>query len=209
MERYLKIAKVNLKFNLIPHIIIGIFLCILSPFIIGVKNLDSFSTAKVLDMYISLLGIVLLTPIFLPEQDKNINDLIKSKKENLIVNYSVRLLELIIFLVIIIFLFLIYLKIENCTFDFFKYFYGTISNCIFIGGLGILVYSILDNITVGYMVPILYYILCYGASKRYLGKFYLFSMMQGNIVDKKYLLVSGVIMILFGVIYRSKYKRCG
>ncbi|MEG1132107.1 MAG: hypothetical protein RSD77_07305, partial [Romboutsia sp.] len=57
---------------------------------------------------------------------------------------------------------------------------------------------------VGYMVPILYYMLCYGGGRKYLGQFYLFSMMQGNYIDKKYLLIAGIAMIIAGIFYRSK-----
>lgn len=204
MERYLKIAKVNLKFNLCPHIISAISLCLISPLIMGLKNLDSINTAKILEIYISLLGIILLVPLFMPEQDKDIRDLIKSKKESIVMNYLIRIAEALLFLVIMVLVFLAYLKIGNCTFDFAQYFYGTISTCIFLGGLGVLVYSIVDNIAVGYMVPILYYILCQGSGEKYLGKFYLFSMMQGNYIDKKYLLIAGIVMIVIGIFYRSK-----
>lgn len=204
MEKYLKIAKVNLKFNLLPHIIAAICLCLISPLIMGVKNLDSINTAKVLDVYISLLGIILLIPIFIPDQDRDIRDLIRSKKESIAVNYLIRITEAVVFLILIVFSFLLYLKIGNCIFDFSKYFYGAVSTCVFLGGLGIFAYSIVDNIAVGYMIPILYYILCYGAGKKYLGKFYLFSMLQGNTMDKKYLLISGILMIVVGIFYRSK-----
>ena len=204
MERYLKIAKVNLKFNLFPHIIAGIGLCLISPLIMGVKNLDSLNTAKILDLYISLIGIIVLVPLFMPDQDKDIRDLIKSEKESIAMNYLIRITEAVVFLLIIVLVFLVYLKSGNCTFDFVQYFYGTISTCIFLGGLGILVYSIVDNIAVGYMVPTLYYILCYCGGKKDLGKFYLFSMMQGNILDKKYLLIAGILMITAGIFYRCK-----
>lgn len=204
MEKYLKIAKVNLRFNLLPHIIAAFCLCLISPLIIGVKNLDSLNTAKVLDVYISLLGIILLIHIFIPDQDRDISDLIRSKKESIAVNYLIRITEAVLFLILIVFSFLLYLKIGKCIFDFGKYFYATISTCIFLGGLGILAYSIVDNIAVGYMIPILYYILCYGAGKKYLGKFYLFSMLQGNTMDKKYLLIAGILMIVVGIFYRSK-----
>lgn len=204
MERYLKIAKVNLKFNLFPHMIVVICLCLVTPLIMGVKNLDSVNTAKILDVYISLLGIIVLVPIFMPEEDEDIKDLIKSKKESIAINYLIRITQAIMFLIIMVLGFLAYLKSGNCTFDFLPYFYGTMSTCIFLGGLGILLYSIVDNIAVGYMVPILYYILCYGSGKKYLGKLYLFSMMKGDILDKKYLLIAGALMIIVGVVYRSK-----
>ncbi|MGL5354388.1 MAG: hypothetical protein ACRDA5_13890 [Clostridium sp.] len=204
MERYLKIAKVNLKFNLIPHIIAAIGFCLISPLIMGVRNLDSLNTAKILEFYISLIGIILLVPIFIADQDKDIYDLIKSKKEPIAVNYVIRILESVIFLLIIVCGFLLYLKSGNCIFDFWQYFYSTMSTCIFLGGVGILVYSVVDNLAVGYMMPVLYYILCYGGGSKYLGKFYLFSLMEGNIYEKRYLLITGILMIIAGLFYKSK-----
>lgn len=203
MERYLKIAKVNWKFNLFPHVIVAFMICLISPLIMGVENLDYLQTAKILDVYISLLGLILLVPLFIPDEDENILDLVKSKKESMAVIHIIRLLESILFLTIFILGFLFYLKTKSCNFPFTEYFYGTMANCIFIGGLGILIYSIFNNLAVAYMVPMLYYIMCYGAGKKYLGKLYLFSMMRGNIEDKKYLLISGIAMITVGIMLRN------
>lgn len=206
MERYLKIAKINFKFNLLPHILVGIALCIMAPFLMGVKNLDAPNTAKILDVYLSLLGIILLVPLFLPDQDKDIRDVIESKSTSMTVNHLIRLGIEIVALVLIISGFMVYLKSGNCEFPYGSYLYGTIANCVFLGGLGLMVYAVVDNLPVGYMVPVLYYILCYGAGKRYLGKFYLFSMMQNRIEDKIYLLCAGIIMMLIGILYRRKRK---
>lgn len=206
MERYLRISKVNFKFNLFPHVIAAIILCLISPFIMGVKNLDSINTAKVLDVYISLLGIILLVPLFFPEQDRDINDLIRSKKESISVIHIIRLIEALLCLFIIVTSFLFYLKIGNCTFPFKEYLYGTIADCIFLGGLGIFIYSIINSLCTSYMVPVLYYIMCFGSGKKYFGKFYLFSMMGGSIGDKKFLLVSGIIMIAAGIILKSRRR---
>lgn len=204
MERYLKIAKVNLKFNLFPHIIVAIIFCAISPFIMNIRNLDNLNTAKILDIYISLIGIVIFVPLFLPEQDRYVEDLIRSKKESILIIYVIRIIEAMLFLFIIVIGFLLYLKGGNCIFPFMKYFYGTISTCVFLGGLGVLVYAIINNIPVAYMIPVLYYIICYGGSKKYLEKFYLFSMLQGGVENKIYLLISGLIMILMAILIKSR-----
>lgn len=204
MERYLKIAKVNLKFNLFPHIIVAVFLCLISPFIMGVENLNYSDTAKILDVYISLVGIILLVPLFFLEIDNDIRDLVRTKKESTLLLYIIWVMESISLIFIIVCGFLIYLKSGNCTFPFWKYFYGTISTCIFLGGMGVLVHAVIDNLAVAYMIPTLYYILCYGSGDKYLGKVYLFSMMKGNVEDKIYLLVLGVIMILASILLRNR-----
>ena len=79
MERYWQIEKINLKYNVPLHILVCALILGLSPFLVGVANLEKQDTAKVLEMYAALIGIVMLTPIFLPEQSKEIRELAGSK----------------------------------------------------------------------------------------------------------------------------------
>lgn len=79
MERYLQIGKINLKHNILPHLLVTAALLCLSPLVLGVSNLEAPDTAKVLEMYVALTGIILLTPVFLPEQNKDLRDLVYAK----------------------------------------------------------------------------------------------------------------------------------
>lgn len=204
MERYLNIAKVNLKFNLLPHIIAVLFMALLAPVIMGLANLDQLQSAKVVDLYLSLFGIVLCVPLFIPDEDRSIRELVQSKKESMFLVHGIRLIEEVLILFVSLLLFLLLMKQQGSHFPYYQYLYGGIANCLFLGGLGIISYSIVDNLAVAYMIPILYYIMCMGGAKRYLSKFYLFSMMGGSIEDKIYLLISGIIMIALGIIIRNK-----
>jgi hypothetical protein len=203
MERYLNIAKVNLKFNLLPHIIAIMLLMLLSPAIIGISNLDSLQAAKVVDFYVSLFGIILCVPLFIPDEDYSIRELVQSKKESMFVVQGIRIVEEVVLLLVSLVLFLLLMKQQGSSFPYYQYLYGGIANCLFLGGLGIISYGIVDNLAVAYMIPILYYVMCMGGSKRYLGKFYLFSMMGGSVEDKIYLLMTGVVMIVLGIVIRN------
>ena len=79
MERYWQIEKVNLKNNIPIHAAVCVLMLLLSPFLMGVANLGAQDSAKVLEMYVALTGIVLIPPVFLPEQDHDIRELIFSK----------------------------------------------------------------------------------------------------------------------------------
>lgn len=204
MVRYLNIAKMNLKFNLLPHILVTLFLAVLAPVIMGVSNLESLQVAKVVDLYLSLFGIVLCVPLFIPDEDHSIRELLESKKESMYVVHVIRLVEGVCILLISLVLFLLFMKQQGSNFPYYQYLYGAVANGLFLGGLGIMIYSILDNLAVAYMIPILYYVMCMGGAKKYLDKFYLFSMMGGSIEDKIYLLVAGIVMIGVGIIMRNK-----
>ena len=58
MERYLQIEKVNLKYNVPLHILICVLLLLVSPLLMGVENLKAEDTAKVLEVYAALMGII-------------------------------------------------------------------------------------------------------------------------------------------------------
>ena len=72
----LEIAKINLRHNALLSIGVAVLLCLVTPFLIGTANLDRNSAAMPLEMFVSLIGIVLLTPVFQPEQNEEIDDLV-------------------------------------------------------------------------------------------------------------------------------------
>ena len=105
MEIYLQIEKAYFKHHFCIHVMIAFLLCFLSPFVIGVENLDKYQTAKVLEMFFSLMGIILLIPVFLPDFDLSIRELLESKKVPLWLLRVLRLLQSIFILLILLFIF--------------------------------------------------------------------------------------------------------
>jgi hypothetical protein len=206
MESIYQIGKVNLKFNLSPHIFLSLLFLLLSPFLLGVENLDASRTARVLELYVSLLGIILLIPIFLPEQNKDVRDLMNSKFVPLTPVHIIRIIQACIVLTIFISSYIIYLKINNCTFPTMYYFWGTLAEAVFLGGMGVLAYSIFDQIAIAYMLPMVYYIMAMGGGSKLLKNFYLFSITTGSYHEKIYLGISGLIMIIVGIGFREIRK---
>lgn len=207
MERILQIGRVNLRFNQFPHLLLSAVLLILSPLFLGVENLDPMKTAKVLEMFVALLGIILLTPIFLPEQNKEIRDLVETKYTSTVTVHCIRLLEAVFFLFLFIGVYVVVLKYNNCIFPELKFFFGTLAEAVFLGGVGLLAYSIFDQIAIAYMLPIMYYIMAIGGGKKLLQDFYPFSMMYGSYKEKLYLAAIGVLLIIMGISYPYLSKR--
>lgn len=203
MESYLQIGKVNLKHNLFPHLIITFAFSLLAPLLMGFEGLDEARVAQVLEFYVVLVGIILLIPIFLPDQDKDIKELIMSKYTSMVKIHLIRLAEALIFLAVTIAVFIIILYNNNPVFPPMTFFLGAMADAVFLGGLGILAYSIFDNIALAYMLPVIYYVMNYSGNK-YLQKFYLFSMVQGSFEEKIYMGIGGVICIVIGILYRQR-----
>ena len=97
-----RILSVNLRHNFIPHLSIAVVIAFLTSALFGIASLDVREAAQPLERLLSLTGAVLLTPIFLPEQNENIRDLVRSKRTDYCAVCFIRLLYSIFFLAVII-----------------------------------------------------------------------------------------------------------
>ena len=189
----LRILSVNLRHNFIPHFLIALTIAFLTPVLFGIASLDARESAQPLERLLSLAGTVLLTPIFLPEQNENIRDLIRSKKTDYRAVYAVRLLYSIFFLAVIMGTFTLVMQYSESEVTI-RHYVGGVSSALFLGSLGFFFAGISQNTIVGYMVSMIYYIANFGLKDELKG-FYLFSMSAGSFTEKYWLLGGSVILI--------------
>lgn len=92
----------------------------------------------------------------------------------------------------------------NCEMEIGRYFFGIMAEIIAFGGLGIFAYAVSDNLIVGYMIPLGYYIAATGAGYKYLGKLYPFGMLQ-DFTTKYWILAIGILLMAGGILlFRRK-----
>lgn len=206
MERYLQIEKINLKYNIPLHVLICMFMLLVSPLLMGVANLGAMDTAKVLEMYVALIGIVLLPPVFLPEQDRDIRDLVYTKYVNGAEVYLVRLLGNVLLLMALLGLYVGMLAHNGCEFPAAEYFFGTLAEMLFMGGLGLCFYGLCDSLVIGYMAPMVYFVTAIGGGEKWLRMFYPFSMARGSYEEKAWLAVGAVVLTGAGIWLRCRRK---
>ena len=65
-----------MRHNFLPLLLISTVIMILTPVLFGTTGLDRKAAAVPLEMFISIIGIILLVPIFQPEQDVEIKDIV-------------------------------------------------------------------------------------------------------------------------------------
>lgn len=206
MERYVVVARENQKHNLWIPFLICILLLIVSPLFLGIENLTEPETAKVLEYYAVFISIILLPAVFLPEQDKDIRDLLSSKYMPMAKLYGIRMTQAIIYLMLLLGIYMCVLKAGNCEFAFLKLYMGELATMVFLGGMGIFFYALTDQVVVGYMIPLLYYMLNITISPNKIKAFYLFSMSIGKYEWKWTLGITGVVLFVAGIAIRSKRK---
>lgn len=92
----------------------------------------------------------------------------------------------------------------NCEMEVGRYFFGTMAEILAFGGLGIFAYAVSDNLIVGYMIPLGYYIAATGAGYKYLGKLYPFGMLQ-DFTTKYWIFAIGILLMAVGLLlFRRK-----
>lgn len=206
MERYWQIEKTNLKYHAPLHIFACAVILGISPFLMGVENLSAIDTAKVLERYAALIGIIMLVPGFLPEQDQEIRELVYAKYTKGQTVYFVRLLGNILIMSVFLGIYIWVLKNNNCEFPVVKYYFGSFAEMLFLGGLGLFFYGLSDNLVIGYMASVVYYIAAVGGGDKYLKMFYPFSMSMGRYGEKAVLFAAAVILTGAGVYFRCRRK---
>ena len=191
----IKILSVNLRHNFMPHLFTALLIAFFTPAFFGITSLDAREAAQPLERLLSLTGTVLLTPIFLPEQNENIRDLIRSKRTDYLAVCAVRLIYSIFFLAVIIGIFTYVMRCSESAVTV-RHFAGGFATALFLGSLGFFFAGITQNAITGYMVSMIYYILNFGI-KDELKNLYLFSMSAGSFTEKYWLLGGSVYIDFF------------
>lgn len=206
MEKYFVVAKENQKHNLLVPFLLCILLLAVSPLFLGMENLTEMETAKVLEFYVVFLSVILLPAVFWPEQDKDIRDLLASKYMPVAKVYSIRILQAFAGLMLLLGIYMCVLKTGNCEFAFGKLYAGELATMAFLGGMGVFFYALTDQIVVGYMIPLLYYMVNITIPVKRIGAFYLFSMSIDKYSWKWVLGIAGIVFLAAGIAIRSKRK---
>lgn len=158
--------------------------------VIALKGAD---VGRPLEFLLPFVGAALLGSVFLPEQDKNIRDVMESKKMNCSVVYAIRLLYSAIALIVLVCLFVWFLYLNEYEVHWF-HLYGSIASAFFVGSIGFAVSGLCGNTIIGYMAVVIYYLACYGLKKQ-LGVFWLFRMSAGIKTGKSWMFVGGAMLI--------------
>lgn len=200
------ILKTNLRHQFILPFLSAAGILFITASVFPITALKGADVGRPIEFLLPFVGAALLTPVFLPEQDKGIWDVIASKKMNTSVIYLVRLLYSSAALVVLELLFIGLLYWNECEVHWY-HIYGGIASAFFLGSIGFMVSGLSGNTILGYMAVVIYYLACYGM-KKYLGVFWLFRMSAGIETGKGWLFAGGAAMIAltFGILEIRRRK---
>lgn len=201
-----EIAGIHLRHNACLSLAAASAILMLTPVLFGTANLDRSTAAVPLEMFVSFMGIVLLTPVFQPEQSEEIADVVFAKYVSADTVYLIRTVCSLVFLTALTGLFGAFMRLQKSDVTLLLV-AGTVANEVFLGSLGMLTAVLTGNTVIAYMIPLVYYMLNYGSGSR-LGHYYLFSMRALAFTPKIWLLTTGILLIAASLlINRGKRKR--
>ena len=203
MEKYLRAGSSFVRRQYGPHLLLTLLFCMMSGFFLSFRNLGPDQAAKVMEMYGAFTGILLLTPLFLPEQNREIWLLKESKETPLWKLYLIRLFLAIIFLAVVITLFLQRMKQGGSQFEWKELWIGSFCEIFFLGSIGFFVSGITNQIILGYMTAVIYFMVNIGGAK-YLGKFALFQMVKGTYDFIIFMFPAALLLVAGGILLREK-----
>lgn len=184
MLTYVNVAKCNLKFNYLPHILLALGLIVLTPVLFGITALDAEMVAYPLELSLPFLGVILLTPIYSFEKDSGTLDTIRVRNMPYLLICVMRIVMGMVLLLLLAVSFVGCMAMLESDVSMAAAL-ATYANGVFLGGLGILTASISGNQVVGYMIPVLYYVMDLMGGLR---DFTIFSMLRNGTMDGKWIL---------------------
>ncbi|HKL98283.1 MAG TPA: ABC transporter permease [Mobilitalea sp.] len=196
IARYLKITEKNLSITLIINVFMSLMFLMIIPIFFGINDLERIDSLKILEQFVSIIGIILLTPIFRPEGNKDIREVIESKYTSQTAIYILRILMSVVTILLLIWCFSAWMEANRSVIIMWDYVMGTFATAMFLGSLGLLVYAISDQLILSYLCTGGYLIFNLFTGSRYVGKFYLYSMMRGSMEEKYWLLGASVLMLV-------------
>lgn len=172
-----KIFAVNLRHNFLPHFIIACVIALAVPMVFSISSLTERAAAQPLEYLLSFAGTFLFTPIFYPEQNANVRDLIRSKRTGYLSVCLVRVIYSAIALAAVVGAVALAMRLCESVVTW-RHFAGGYASALLLGSAGFFVSAVSGNVTAGYMASVIYYLAGYAMKER-LGAACVFSMTLG------------------------------
>ncbi|MBQ6170753.1 MAG: hypothetical protein IJK30_12435 [Ruminococcus sp.] len=199
-----KIVSSDTRHNFLLHYLAALGVVLLTPVIFGVSRLDELLAAQPLEFFLPLMGAILMPAVFMPEQNESIRDVVRSKKTPYLGVCFMRLLCGVVFITALTGAFVLYMKSMDSVVTM-RLFAGSLASTFALGAAGFLASAVSDNVIVGYMTAVIYYICNFGLKDK-LGVFFLFSMTTGSFEEKKWLCILSVVLVVSGFVLRRLFR---
>lgn len=200
-----KVVSSDVRHNFLPHYLAAVGLLLITPVVFGLAGLSERMAAQPLEIISPLIGTVLMTPVFMPEQNEVICDVVRSKKTSHILVCFLRLVCAVVLTVALVGLLSAYMRYNESKVTA-RLFLSAAGSGIALGSLGFFAAAVGDNSVIGYMVS-LSYLLMNMFMRSKLGVFDLFTFTGGKTDVNIWLYVTAVVLVALALLLRRVMRK--
>lgn len=179
---------------------LSLLLLTFTPIVFSIRNADYIWAARICEQFVVIIGVIILVPLFSPEEEGGIRETVESKYTPQSYVYIIRILTSLLIIVGLITLIVELLILWGGSFNQGALIAGSFATAFFLGALGMFVVSVSGQLMAGYMVPIVYFILDMMTKGKYTKKFFLFSLLKNSFIEKYYLLAAALVLVVMSLL---------
>ncbi|MBP1045994.1 hypothetical protein I6N96_06845 [Enterococcus sp. BWM-S5] len=206
MVKVRSVAETFIRCHYLRYMLGGVLFLLLLPSIVSLENLDMFQSAKVLEYWYSLIGLLLLFPLYLPDNEEEALAIIRSKRTSYSWIVCVRLIIESVYAVFLLILLLIMMKHGHSTFSVAYFLIRGSGAAFFLGGLSALVFAVVRHPVPSLLVPFFYYLVNMMNKEEYFGYVDLFSVAQNSWLSGLTQLLTGCLLFWISISLTKKAK---
>ena len=193
------LTKVELKHNTLFTIITSLFIIAICFVVFGIDNLDVLMANYAIERFLPLMGIISISSTYYPEQLSPIKDLLKLRDNALCRIYVVRSIIRFIIFAVITYIYVQLIYTPTNVYTLHQAWLHSMSIGLFVGGFGLLLFSITNNIVISYLVTIIYMFLQWFIKKDVLGFFYLYNLDSLSVTKIMILFLTGLFLVIISI----------
>lgn len=203
LRRNRNLVLYNIKILTNLNILAAIVFIFVTPVFFSLVRLPYDDIAKIGELYLSIVGIILFTHIGTLEESYNTSELTYPRITPHVLVFMLRLVLSFIAVFILIGSIIAWTKANDGSFPVGEILGGVYITTIYFAVIGLTISNITKNNTAGYLVAFSYYAFEFSTKGNYTKKFYTFSLMNHSMNEKYNLLflILFLLVINFIIVY--------
>ena len=195
-----KVVFSDARHNFLLHGLAAVGVLLFTPVIFGLSGLNARMAAQPMEIVSAVIGTILMTPVFMPEQNENIRDVVCARKTSHILVCFLRLLLAAILAVLLTGVLALWMRHSGSEVSL-RLFAGAAGNALALGSLGFFASAVGDNAVIGYMTAFSYFFADLFLREK-LGVFDLFTFSQGKTAVNLWLYVTAAVLVSAALAFR-------
>ena len=194
-----RLVLYNIKILANLNMLVAFVLALIVTMIFDLQRLTYQNIAIICELYLSILGILLIPFIANIENVNNTFELTYVRKISYLPIFVLRLLLSFLLLSGLALGIILVAKIQNGNFPFLEILSGTLVSAVYLGLIGLTVANISGNTAAGYLISFAYYAFEYSTKGFYTKDFFIFSLLKNSFSEKYNILMVIVVLLVVNV----------